>query len=155
MTQIRRVVTHDRVYFIGQPLPVPDGCPVEPFLIEDIIWDEELDKIQFICAPDEELARKQPEKTEQITDDEYALLLHHHEQARFALENQILISATISADNARIESVIQRKDYEQFLREQYQQDNESVDDSSNDSEASDIASEKSSESNEPSASTET
>jgi hypothetical protein len=102
MENIVRVVTQDRVYQLGNHLPVPEGHQVEPFLIVDINWYVEDDVFECICLPDEEAANEpNPEPDMQS----YCLL------AKAALSDSLALKAIVTK-NYRIETILTRADLE-------------------------------------------
>lgn len=106
MGQIVRVTTKDQVYLIGNPLPVPAGYDAEPFIIRQINWDQEGDIIEFICEPDFEAASNTPERSSDMTDRQWELVVKYHEQARAAIADKLVLSAVIPFDGSRVEMLL-------------------------------------------------
>jgi len=102
MENIVRVVTQDRVYQLGNHLPVPDGHQVEPFLIVDINWYVEDDVFECICLPDEEAANE-PNPVPEMQD--YCTL------AKAALSDNLALKAIVTK-SYRVETILTRADLE-------------------------------------------
>lgn len=118
MGNIVRVITKDRVYSIGQRLPVPEGYPVEPFfisVIQTVDDDEGNELIEFTCTPDEEASDEVGSAREPGTTDElWEALQAYRNQARQAVELKWLVLATIPRNDARIEMIITAEEYVQM-----------------------------------------
>lgn len=128
MGHIIRVTTQDRIYFQNDPLPVPDGCQVEPFLIKQINWDEDAEVIQFICFPDEEAAQKGvPDLDGSETLEQERALKAYYANARQAVEADLVLVATIASRDARVEMIMLREEYAQALSEDDEQEDEQED----------------------------
>lgn len=116
MENIVRVVTQDRVYQLGNHLPVPEGHQVEPFLIVDINWYVEDDVFECICLPDEEAANEQSPDPDMQN---YCAL------AKAALADSLALKAIVTK-NYRIETILTRAD----LAAEEQEDEDEVDEKS-------------------------
>lgn len=124
-----RVTTKNHVYSIGQNLPVPEGYPLEPFLIATIDHDEET--IRFTCVPDEsaaqqvtpELIKKFEDNKEEVSSEELYQL-----QARQAVENRWMIWAFLDRhdDSTRIEEMITVDEYNEIIKEEQKADRDDV-----------------------------
>lgn len=116
MAKIIRVTTQNKVYFLGDHLPVPEGTPLEPFLINEIVWDQDNGKIEFVCFPDVQAAQQMPKRTDE-EDGVWKAIEHYHASARQYVEDRLVLSAVISDEHARVESVMEYGEYEQIMRD--------------------------------------
>ena len=89
---------------------------MEPFLIDEIVWDQDNGKIEFVCFPDFEAASTPLQRTDE-DDGTWAAIQHYHAAARQSAADNLVLSAVISDEHARVESVLDRSEYEQVLRD--------------------------------------
>lgn len=116
MSTILRIVTPKQVYCLGRPLPVPEGYPVEPFIVAEIQPtfkdDETILNFQLICVPD---PCKDPEKLSK----EYVTL------AKQASADGIFLIAEIPHTlETRIETAMEREEFEKMQKENSEPDSE-------------------------------
>jgi hypothetical protein len=119
---IMRITTKDRVYQVGLPMPVPEGCAEEPFLIQKIEWAEEEGQIQFVCVPNQGAVEEVPERTDQMTDEQWQQVVAYYNNAITAVQNDLVLIATISDEGARVEIILNRQEYEGAMQQQLEED---------------------------------
>jgi len=113
MGKIVRVTAQDRVYFLGDHLPVPAEYAPEPFLISDIRWHTDEDLIEFVCLPDKEAAQRAPERSDDMSDQEWEAIVHYHTGAKGALKDNLVIRAVIPFVGTRVEMLSTLAELEQ------------------------------------------
>lgn len=102
MENIVRYVTKSFVYSVGNPMPVPEGYTVDPFIISQIKWDGE-DTVELICTPDEEAANEPFDQNADIP--AYNLM------AKQAVADNLVILAVVT-DDKRVEFLMTKMDLE-------------------------------------------
>lgn len=116
MSTILRIVTPNQVYCINRPLPVPDGYPVEPFIVAEIQPtfkdDETILNFQLICVPD-------PCKKPELLSEEYVRLA---KQA--STDGVFLIAEVPYTLETRIETIMEREEFEKMQKENSEPDSE-------------------------------
>jgi hypothetical protein len=109
MGKILRIVTPVAIYQIGRTLPVPEGYPIEPFTVADIIRTDE--GFQLLCTPD---INDDPELRSRFISEEAAE--SYASKAREALaEGIVLVAEVPDTDDTRVETLMTHTEYDEMM----------------------------------------